>query len=43
MRKPPAVLDRIVDKVLAYRPKPKSKPAKKRAMRKKKVQRESSI
>lgn len=43
MRKPPIVLDRIVDKVLAYRPKPKSKPAKKRARRKKKAQRESSI
>ena len=28
-----AVLDRIVDKVLAYRPKPKSKPGKKRARR----------
>ena len=32
-----------VDKVLAYRPKPKSPPAKKRARRKKKAQRESSI
>jgi hypothetical protein len=42
-KKPPAVLDRIVDKVLSYRPKPKSKPAKKRARRKKKAQRESSI
>ncbi len=42
-KKPPAVLDRIVDKVLAYRPKPKSGPAKKRARRKKKAQRESSI
>jgi hypothetical protein len=28
--KPPEVLDKIVDKVLAYRPKPKSKGAKKR-------------
>jgi hypothetical protein len=28
--KPPEILDRIVDKVLAYRPKPKSKPGKKR-------------
>jgi hypothetical protein len=28
--KPPEILDRIVDKVLAYRPKPKSKGAKKR-------------
>lgn len=41
--KTPAALDRIVDKVLAYRPKPKSKPAKKRARVKKKIQRESSI
>lgn len=43
MRKPPAALDRIVDKILDYRPKPKSKPVKKRARRKKKAQRESSI
>lgn len=43
MKKTPAVLDRIVDKVLAYKPKPASKPAKKRARRKKKLQRESSI
>ena len=28
--KPPEILDKIVDKVLAYRPKPKSKAAKKR-------------
>lgn len=42
-KKTPAVLDRIVDKVLAYKPKPKSQPAKKRARRKKKAQRESSI
>jgi hypothetical protein len=28
--KPPEILDRIVDKVLAYRPRPKSKPGKKR-------------
>jgi hypothetical protein len=35
--KPPEILDRIVDKVLAYHPKPKSKGAKKRkrAMEKK--------
>lgn len=40
----PEALDAIVDVVLAYRPKPKSKPAKKRARRKKKIQkRESSI
>lgn len=42
-KKPPEVLNRIVDRVLAYKPKPKSKPAKKRARRKKKAQRESSI
>jgi len=34
---PPPELDRIVDVVLAYRPKPKSKPAKKRARVKKKI------
>jgi hypothetical protein len=28
--KPPEILDKIVDKVLAYHPKPKSKAAKKR-------------
>jgi hypothetical protein len=28
--KPPEILDRIVDKVLAYHPKPKSKAGKKR-------------
>jgi hypothetical protein len=28
--KPPEILDKIVDKVLAYKPKPKSKVAKKR-------------
>lgn len=42
-RKPPALLDVIADRVLAYKPKPKSKPAKKRARRSKKIQRESSI
>ncbi len=41
--KPPKILDKIADVVLAYKPKPKSKPAKKRARRKKKIQRESSI
>ena len=41
--KPPALLDAIADRVLAYKPKPKSKPAKKRARRSKKFQRESSI
>jgi len=34
-KKTPAALDRISDKVLSYRPKPKSDPAKKRAYRKK--------
>lgn len=32
-RKPPKALDAIVDKVLAYRPKPKIKPAKRRKRR----------
>lgn len=41
--KPPAFLDAIADRVLAYKPKAKSKPAKKRARRAKKIQRESSI
>ena len=41
--KTPKAFDEIADAVLAYRPKPKSKPAKKRARRKKKIQRESSI
>ncbi|MDA8256541.1 MAG: hypothetical protein M0Z99_13025 [Betaproteobacteria bacterium] len=40
---PPALLDVIADRVLAYRPKPKSKPAKKRARTQKKLARESSI
>ena len=43
MKKPPHALDVIADKVLAYKPKPKSKPAKKRARRKKKIQRDSCI
>lgn len=38
MKKVPPLLDAIVDRVLAYKPKPKSKPAKKRARRAKKVQ-----
>lgn len=42
-QKTPAALDQIADKVLAYRPKPKSDAAKKRAKRQKKAQRESSI
>ena len=45
MKKPetPPALDVIADKVLRYKPKPKTAPAKKRARRAKKVQRESSI
>ena len=35
--KPPKELDQISDVVLAYRPKPKSKPAKKRARRRNKI------
>ena len=34
---PPKALDAIADVVLAYRPKPKSKPAKKRKRRAKKI------
>ena len=43
MRKPqdtPKVLDAIVDKVLAYRPKPKSKPARKRQRARRKLLKE---
>lgn len=36
MKKPPKILDKIVDTVLAYKPKPKSKKAKKRARKAKK-------
>jgi hypothetical protein len=43
MKKPPELLDVIAGRVLAYRPKPKSKPAKKRARRRNKIQRKSSI
>ncbi len=35
--KPPKVLDQIADVVLAYRPKPKSEPAKKRQRRRKRL------
>lgn len=41
--KSPPVLDLIADKVLAFRPKPKSVPAKKRAKARKKLARESKI
>lgn len=44
MKKTPDILDKIVDAVLAYKPKPKSKKAKKRARKTNKSQRrESSI
>lgn len=39
----PPAFDLIADKVLRYKPKPKTAPAKKRARRAKKIQRESSI
>lgn len=39
---PPATLDVIADRVLAYRPKPKSAPAKKRVRKAKKIQRRES-
>jgi len=38
-----SLLDVIADRVLAYRPKPKSKPTKKRARQQKLIARESSI
>jgi len=41
--KAPPALDLIADKVLAFRPKPKSEPAKKRAKARKKLDRESKI
>lgn len=34
---PPKILDAIADKVLRYRPKPKSKPAKRRKRQKAKI------
>lgn len=44
MKKVPKILDKIVEAVLAYKPKPKSKKAKKRARKARKSQRrESSI
>lgn len=36
----PDALHRIVDTVLAYKPKPKSAPAKKRAKKRKKIEKE---
>lgn len=38
MKKPPKALDAIVDVVLAYHPKPKSKPARRRKRRAAKVE-----
>ena len=43
MKEPPHVpddLNRIVDKVLAYRPKPKTKAAKKRKRKQKKIEKQ---
>jgi len=40
-QKPPEALDAIVDVVLAYRPKPTSKPAKKRKRRIAKIAKEA--
>jgi len=40
MKDAPDVLNRIVDKVLAYRPKPKTKAQKKRKRRKTKIEKE---
>lgn len=40
--KSPKELDAIADKVLSYRPKPKSGPAKKRARRAKKAKRKAA-
>lgn len=37
MKKPPKALDAIADVVLAYRPKPKSKPARKRLRKARKL------
>jgi hypothetical protein len=39
--KPPKALDAMVDVILAYRPKPKSKPAKKRKRRTAKARKEN--
>ena len=42
MSRAPKALDKIADAILAYRPKPRSKPAKKRARRQRKIQRSKS-
>lgn len=39
-QKPPKALDAIADVVLAYRPKPKTKPAKKRLRKRRKIAKE---
>jgi hypothetical protein len=41
-QKPPKVLDAMVDVVLAYKPKPKTKPAKKRKKRAAKIAKEKT-
>ena len=41
--RPPKILDKVADAILAYRPKPKSKPAKKRQRVRRKIQRDSCI
>lgn len=43
MKQTPKVLDEVIDVVLRYRPKPKSRPAKRRKRRAKKAQRDSCI
>jgi len=40
--RPPPILDKIVDLVLAYRPKPKTEGAKKRKAKAKKLKRKAS-
>jgi hypothetical protein len=39
--KPPVILDKVVDTVLAYHPKPKTRPAKKRKSRAAKMRKAS--
>jgi hypothetical protein len=40
MKKPPKALDAIADVVLRYRPKPKSKPARQRRTKRRKLEKE---
>ena len=42
MSAPPKALDAIVDVVLAYKPKPKSEPARKRQRKARKIKRENA-